>query len=289
MTGQVALLSISGLRVEYPGPSGSVRVLDDVSIDVPAGSVVGLVGESGSGKSSIGLASMGLLSGHAQIVAGRMSFNGATFDMRDRSALAALRGRSISMIFQDPLSSLNPVFTIRAHLFEVLRRMSPHHNRSTRLALAQEALETVGLPEPDRALGQYPHQLSGGMRQRVVIAMAMLARAKLVIADEPTTALDAQVEQQVMAELLALKDRIGCSIILISHSLGLVSRICDEIYVLLGGRVVEHGRADAVLQAPREAYTRSLLACEIDLTTPRAAKSSEFRFPSIERISASGS
>jgi peptide/nickel transport system ATP-binding protein len=274
---------ITDLTIDYRGAAGAVRILDCVSLSIPQGSIVGLIGESGSGKSTLGLAMLGLLAANVEVVSGQLRIDGRSLPMNDRHAMVGLRGRTISMIFQDPLGALNPVFTIGNQLDEVQHALNPLMRSSTRRARALEALDAVGLPDPVRALRHYPHELSGGMRQRVVIAMAMLAEARIVVADEPTTALDPEFEQQVMTELLRLKDRIGCSIVLISHSLGLVSRLCDTVHVMLSGRIIEEGPSAQVIGSPSHDYTRQLLACDVNLHTPRLADTQSFHFPVIDR------
>jgi len=189
-----------------------------------------------------------------------------------------LRGIRMAMIFQDPFASLNPVFSIRAHLNEVLSRRSPDVTGDARRQTAVDALAVVGIDRPEVRLTQYPHELSGGMRQRVAIAMALLARPDLLIADEPTTALDATVEAQVMKEICGLRDRIGCSILLITHSLGLVAEHCDDIAVMYAGELVEQGSVKAVAANPGHPYTRALLACEVTIDAARGADARQSRF-----------
>ena len=200
------------------------------------------------------------------------------YDLARPQATAALRGKRMAMIFQDPFASLNPVFSVQAHLNEVLTRRWPDLDHANRRNAAAEALAQVGIDRPELRLGQYPHELSGGMRQRVAIAMALLARPDLLIADEPTTALDATVEAQVMQEICALRDRIGCSILLITHSLGLVAQYCDDIAVMYAGELVEQGSVAKVAANPGHPYTRALLACEVTIDTPRGKDARHNRF-----------
>ena len=274
-----ATITIDGLSVAYGDPAGPpVPVLRDLSLTIPPRSVAGLVGESGSGKSTLALALLGLLAPNAHVRGGTLRLGGRTHDLGDRTSLVGLRGKSIAMVFQDPAGSLNPFFTIGAQLHEVLAAVRPDLRRAERQSRAVAALETVGFPDPRAQMRSHSHELSGGMRQRVVIAMALLARPALLIADEPTTALDVTVEAQVMARLLALRDEIGCSILLITHSLGLVSRYCDHMTTIYAGTIVERGPVAAVAARPAHPYTADLFACDIGLDTPRAAAPIDQRF-----------
>jgi peptide/nickel transport system ATP-binding protein len=270
--------SIGNLVVDFATKAGVHHAVRDVSLNAGPGRILGLVGESGSGKSTVALALMGLLAANARVAAGTLRLGAETFDLARPDATAALRGRRMAMIFQDPFSSLNPVFSIGAHLNEVLTRRSPQLDGDGRRKAATEALAVVGIDRPELRLTQYPHELSGGMRQRVAIAMALLARPDLLIADEPTTALDATVEAQVMAEICALRDRIGCSILLITHSLGLVAQYCDDIAVMYAGELVEQGSVARVAANPGHPYTRALLACEVTIDAPRGPDARRNRF-----------
>jgi peptide/nickel transport system ATP-binding protein len=270
--------AISRLGVDFATKAGIHHAVRDVSLSAGPGRILGLVGESGSGKSTVALALMGLLAANARVVAGELQLGADRFDLSKVHSTAALRGRRMAMIFQDPFASLNPVFSIRAHLNEVLTRRSPELDGDGRQKAAVEALAVVGIDRPELRLTQYPHELSGGMRQRVAIAMALLARPDLLIADEPTTALDATVEAQVMAEICALRDRIGCSILLITHSLGLVAQYCDDIAVMYAGELVEQGSVARVAANPGHPYTRALLACEVTIDAPRGSDARRNRF-----------
>jgi oligopeptide/dipeptide ABC transporter ATP-binding protein len=270
--------AIKGLSVDFATKAGTHHAVRNVDLDAGPGRILGLVGESGSGKSTVALAVMGLLAANAHVASGTLQLGADRFDLAHADATAALRGRRMAMIFQDPFASLNPVFSIRAHLNEVLQRRAPELVGEAKRKAAIEALAAVGIDRPDLRLTQYPHELSGGMRQRVVIAMALLARPDLLIADEPTTALDATVEAQVMAEICALRDRIGCSILLITHSLGLVAEYCDDIAVMYSGELVEQGAVAQVAADPGHPYTRALLACEVTIDAPRGdARRNRFR------------
>lgn len=272
-------IQITRASLDFVGADGlRSSVVRDFSLNIPAGSIVGLVGESGSGKSTVALSLMGLLAQNARIASGEIVLQDRTIALADTAALTALRGRDLAMIFQDPVSSLNPVFTIGAHLHEVLRQCNPSLNRAQRHQQAVDALATVGLDQPERRMRQHAHELSGGMRQRVVIAMALLARPRLLIADEPTTALDVTVEAQVMRQMCELRNVIGCSILLITHSLGLVARYCDYVAVMYAGEIVERGRVSDVVGNPAHPYTQDLFSCDVSIDEPRAATPRESRF-----------
>ena len=262
-------VAIRNLSVAFSARGGPIQAVRDVSVEIEPGEMLGLVGESGSGKSTIAFAVMGLLADNAVVSSGEAEISGQVFDLTRRDSTAALRGRGMAMIFQDPLLSLNPVFRIRSHLLEVLRRCAPALDRKTHLEMAESALAQSGMPPPRLRLTQYPHELSGGMRQRVVIAMALLARPVLLIADEPTTALDVTVEAQVMKEVCKLRDTIGCSVLLITHSLGLVSQYCDRLAVLYAGERLEAGQVTDVQSRPGHPYTRMLMGCEVTMDTAR--------------------
>jgi peptide/nickel transport system ATP-binding protein len=270
-------IAIENLSVDFLTPMGLAHVARNVSVEAPAGSMVGLVGESGSGKSTVGLALLGLLAANARVTSGSLRIGAERFDLTRPEATAALRGTRVAMIFQDPLSSLNPVFSIRAHLYEILRRRRSGARQGWQKQ-AEGALDAVGIDHPRQRLDQYPHELSGGMRQRVAIAMALLAGPELLIADEPTTALDVTIEAQVMAELRKLRDTIGCTILFITHSLGLVAQHCDSIAVLYAGELVEQGRVATVARAPGHPYTAALLDCEVTIDQPRGAHAAQNRF-----------
>ena len=266
MTGD-SLLDIGGLNVSFHGETGTIRVLRDVSVSVAPDSVVGLVGESGSGKSTLALAIMGLLSGNAEMDATVFRFAGddapdLPFDQR------RARGRTIAMVFQDPMSALNPLFSIGTIMAEAQRKRFPDQSTARLLERAVTMLARVGVPDASQRIHLYPHEFSGGMRQRVMIAMAFLVEPRLLIADEPTTALDATIEAQIMELLRDLRDQTKCSVLLVSHSLGLVSELCDEIVVMYAGTVVERGPAGLVLGSPLHPYTRALISCEIDPEAP---------------------
>ena len=259
----MSLLSIDQLRVRHRG----VTVVDGVSFSIEAGESLALVGESGSGKSQTALALLGLLPATAR-VEGSVRLFGEELLGAPRAMLDGVRGRRIAMVFQDPMSSLNPCLTIGLQMAEVLEQHRGMR-RADALREAQAMLDAVRIHEPRRRLGQYPHELSGGMRQRVLIATALLARPELLIADEPTTALDATVQAEVLALLDELRLALGLSLLLITHDLGVVSGHCERMLVMYAGRLVEAGPTRAVLAAPRHPYSAALLASRPSLHGPK--------------------
>jgi len=256
MKGTAALLGIEGLSVEFPGGVHAVR---DVSLEVRAGETLAVVGESGSGKSVTALAVLGLLPEEARVTAGRILFDGLDLLRCDRRRLNSLRGGDIAMVYQDPLSALNPVLTVGRQIEEVIQR---HLGLRRRLATARAAdmLDLVGIPQARDRLGDYPHQFSGGMRQRVVIAMAISCDPRMIIADEPTTALDVTMQAQVLHLLRRLRDQLGTTLMVISHDIGVVAGLADRVAIMYAGRVVEQGPAAEVITAPHHPYGRGLLA-----------------------------
>ena len=245
--------------------------VDQVSFDVEPGQTVGLVGESGCGKSVTSLAIMGLLPKRGATVSGTVEYEGTDLlrlsdkQMRDR------RGRDLGMVFQDPLSSLNPVIPIGLQVTEVLER---HQGMARKRAMVEAAdlLDKVGIPDPKRRLSEYPHQLSGGMRQRALIAIALACRPRLLIADEPTTALDVTIQAQILALLKELVQDLGTALVMITHDLGVVAGLCDEVNVLYGGRVVEKAQRHALFAQPRHPYTNGLLASIPRLDAPKGER-----------------
>jgi oligopeptide/dipeptide ABC transporter ATP-binding protein len=238
--------------------------LRGLTLEIGRGRILGVVGESGSGKSTLASVLVKLLPSNVSRIDGEVVFDGVDLLKLGPEAMNAYRGTRIAMIFQDPMTALNPLFTVASHLVDVLRRREPDLSRAAALAKAEAMLTTVGIPDPSLRLKAYPHQLSGGMRQRVMIAMALLARPDLLIADEPTTALDATVEAQIVDLFDGLRDRFSGSIVFISHHLGLVAELCDDLCVMYGGVIVETGPVDDVLSRPKHPYTRALLDCEIE-------------------------
>jgi peptide/nickel transport system ATP-binding protein len=258
------LVSIRRLTLEASTPRGTARILRGVDLDIGRGRILGVVGESGSGKSSLAACLVRLLPANVSRLGGSIEFDGVDLLALDEAAVRAYRGARIAMIFQDPMTALNPLFTVGTHLVDVLRRRHPGLSRKEAGARAIAALASTGMADAPLRFASYPHQLSGGMRQRVMIAMALLVEPDLLIADEPTTALDATVEAQIVALFEALRREFAGSIVFISHQLGLVAQLCDDVCVMYGGTVVETGPVAQVLAAPRHPYTRALLACELD-------------------------
>lgn len=254
------LLKICDLNLDFGTPRGRVHALRNVSLDVPAGQVVGIVGESGSGKSTLAYTVMGLLAENADVTAGSILFEGKDLLKMPVPARRSLLGDRLSMIFQDPMTALNPVRTIESQMIDI-----QHHeqgSRSDKRARALEMLHRVGIPDPQSRIGAYPHHFSGGMRQRVCIAMALLVKPKLLVADEPTTALDATLEVQIIHLLKDLQKEIGCSILFVSHHLGAVAELCDRVAVMYAGEVVEQGAVRDIFHNPAHPYTRALLECD---------------------------
>jgi peptide/nickel transport system ATP-binding protein len=267
----VALLEVTDLKVHFHTDDGIVQAVDDVSYALDRGRVLGIVGESGSGKSVSSLTVMGLtrFSGNAEI-SGSIVFDGRDLLALSDDELRRLRGNEISMIFQDPLSSLHPFYKVGDQLVEAMRA---HRDVSKAQALdrAVEMLGLVGLPEPRRRVDAYPHEFSGGMRQRVMIAMALMNDPKLLIADEPTTALDVTVQAQILEVIQRLQRELDTAIVMITHDLGVVAEIADEIAVMYAGRIVEHAPKEAIFAAPEHPYTWGLLKSIARLDLPRDA------------------
>ncbi|MBL8699991.1 MAG: ABC transporter ATP-binding protein [Alphaproteobacteria bacterium] len=254
-----ALLEIEGLEVRLPVAGGELHAVRGIDLRLEAGEALSVVGESGCGKSLTALAVMGLLPRRAVRAARRIVFDGQRLDALGERAMADLRGRRLAMIFQDPMTSLNPTLTIGTQLTEGIRRHEGIGAAAAR-ARAVELLERVGIAEPAARLGQYPHQFSGGQRQRVMIAAALMGRPSLLIADEPTTALDVTIQAQILDLLDDLRREFGLAVLLITHDLGVVARFADRVAVMYAGEVVEEAPAAAIFAAPRHPYTRALLA-----------------------------
>ncbi|EHR53249.1 oligopeptide/dipeptide ABC transporter, ATP-binding protein [Saccharomonospora marina XMU15] len=268
----VALLEVRDLSVVFQrrGEDPTVAV-DSISFDVQPGETVGLVGESGCGKSVTSLAIMGLLPNRGVRRSGSVSFDGTELLGLSQREMDERRGRDLGMVFQDPLSSLNPVVPVGVQITEVLRR---HRQVSRKEARdhAVELLNRVGIPDPLRRVDEYPHQLSGGMRQRVLIAIALACRPRLLIADEPTTALDVTIQAQILSLLTELVSGTDTALIMITHDLGVVAGLCDQVNVMYGGRIVERAQRHALFSQPRHPYTHGLLASIPRLDAPRGEK-----------------
>ena len=265
-----ALLEVSNLKTHFFMKSGILRAVDGIDLTVRAGEVVGLVGESGSGKSIAGLSIMGLIDSPGRIVDGRITFNGVDLIGLDDEAMRRLRGNRIAMIFQDPMMTLNPVLTIGTQMIETLaaHQGADRLSKSAMRKRAVEALGRVGIASPHERLAAYPHQLSGGMRQRVAIAIALLNDPDLIICDEPTTALDVTIQAQILAEMQTLIRKSESALIWITHDLTVIAGLADRVAVMYAGRIVESGTTAQMLEAPRHPYTRGL----IDSTPAAAAK-----------------
>jgi peptide/nickel transport system ATP-binding protein len=254
----VPLLEVKGLRVEFPTRRGTLVAVDGISFAIAPGEVLGVVGESGAGKSLTGMAVIGLLEPPGRIAAGEVRLEGERIDNLPYERLRRIRGRRIGAIFQDPLTSLNPLYTVGAQLIETIRthlEMGAAEARERALALLRE----VGIPAPESRIDHYPHQFSGGMRQRVVIALALCAQPKLVIADEPTTALDVSIQAQIIQLLKRLAREHGTAVMLITHDMGVIAETADRVAVMYAGRIAEIGPVREVIHAPRHPYTVGLM------------------------------
>ncbi len=252
------LLDIKNLRLSFFTPAGEVKALNDVSISLEEGDVLGIVGESGSGKSVTAYSVMGLTAHPGRIIDGTIDFNGHRINDLSEADMQKIRGNEVSIIFQDPMTSLNPVYTIGNQIREVIT-LHTSKDRKQAQERAIELLTLVGINEPEKRLGQYPHELSGGMRQRVMIAIALACEPKLLIADEPTTALDVTIQAQILELMIELKNKIGMSIIMITHDLGIVANMCKKIAVMYAGKIVEYGTTDEIFYNPSHEYTKGLL------------------------------
>lgn len=253
-----SLLKVEGLNVSFTTLRGRLSVLRDVSFDVGRGEIVGLIGESGSGKSVSAFAVMQLLGEQGRIDSGRIVFDGEDLSGLSTKAMTNIRGKDVSMIFQEPMTSLNPVFTIGLQISESLTRHLGMDRRQA-LARAVDLLTQVGIPTAEERIGDYPHQLSGGMRQRVMIAMALACQPKLLIADEPTTALDVTIQAQILDLLVKLKNETNLAILLITHDFGVIAEIAQRVVVMYAGEVVEVANVDDIFSEPLHPYTRKLM------------------------------
>ncbi|GAA2859324.1 ABC transporter ATP-binding protein [Microbacterium arabinogalactanolyticum] len=253
-----ALVRVEELTVRFPAEGGHRTVVDDVSFEVHAGEVLGIVGESGSGKSITSLSLLNLVDDPGEIVSGRVLLDGADVLKMRGTALQRVRGAEIGMIFQEPMRSLNPVFTIGKQLIETIRahedvKPADAYDRSV------DWLRRVGLPNPERVMRSYPHEMSGGMLQRAMIAVALCCRPRLLIADEPTTALDVTIQAQIIDLLLDLRDETGMAMLFITHDLGVIAEVADSVLVMYGGHVVERGDVFSLFDHPQHPYTDALL------------------------------
>jgi peptide/nickel transport system ATP-binding protein len=264
----MTLLQVQNLVVEFPTRRGKLRALDDISFDIAPGEILGVVGESGAGKSLTGASIIGLLEPPGRIASGQIILDGRRIDNLPPSELRHVRGRQIGAIFQDPLTSLNPLYTIGRQLTETIQAHLPVTAAEARRR-AIGLLEDTGISAAPERIEHYPHQFSGGMRQRVVIALALAAEPKLIVADEPTTALDVSIQAQIIALIKSLcKDR-GTSVMLITHDMGVIAETCDRVAVMYAGRVAEIGPVHEVINQPAHPYTMGLMASIPDMTSER--------------------
>ena len=252
------LLDIKNERLSFFTPAGEVKALNNVSFSMKQGEVLGIVGESGSGKSVTAYSLMGLTAYPGKLIGGEIRFNGHEVEKMTEKEFRKMRGEEVSIIFQDPMTSLNPVYTIGNQIVEMVR-LHTNKDKKAAYARAKELLELVGINEPERRLKQYPHELSGGMRQRVMIAIALACEPKLLIADEPTTALDVTIQAQILELMMELRKKLGMSIIMITHDLGVVASMCEKIAVMYAGKIVEYGTTDEIFYNPKHEYTKGLI------------------------------
>jgi peptide/nickel transport system ATP-binding protein len=252
------LLEVRNLRVEFPTRRGKLVALDDVSFDIAPGEILGVVGESGAGKSLTGSAIIGLLDPPGRVASGQILFDGRRIDNLPYEEMRKVRGRQIGAIFQDPLTSLNPLYTIGRQLIETIQTHLPvGHDEARRRAV--RLLEETGIPAAAARIDQYPHQFSGGMRQRVVIALALAAEPRLIVADEPTTALDVSIQAQIISLLKRLCRDHGAAVMLVTHDMGVIAETCDRVAVMYAGRIAEIGPVHDVIHAPAHPYTAGLM------------------------------
>jgi len=264
----MSLLQVQNLVVEFPNRRGTLRALDDISFDIAPGEILGVVGESGAGKSLTGAAIIGLLEPPGRVAAGQIVLEGQRIDNLDHEAMRHIRGRKIGAIFQDPLTSLNPLYTIGRQLIETIRTHLPVNEAEARRR-AIGLLEDTGIPAAAQRIDHFPHQFSGGMRQRVVIALALAAEPKLIVADEPTTALDVSIQAQIIELLKGICKERGAAVMLITHDMGVIAETCDRVAVMYAGRVAEIGPVHEVIHQPAHPYTSGLMASIPDMTMDR--------------------
>ena len=272
------LLQVKNLRVEFPTRRGTLLALDDVSFDIAPGEILGVVGESGAGKSLTGAAIIGLLEPPGRVAGGEIRLTGERIDQLPAEAMRQIRGRRIGAIFQDPLTSLNPLYTVGRQLIETIQAHLPLAAAAAR-GRAIQLLADTGIPAPEQRIDQYPHQFSGGMRQRVVIALALAAQPELIVADEPTTALDVSIQAQIIALLKKLTrgaaseaadpTHRGAAVMLITHDMGVIAEACDRVAVMYAGRVVEIGPVAEVIHRPAHPYTQGLMGSIPSMATER--------------------
>ena len=264
----MSLLQVKNLIVEFPGRHGTLRALDDISFEIEPGEILGVVGESGAGKSLTGAAIIGLLEPPGRIGGGQIILEGERIDGLPYERMRHIRGRKIGAIFQDPLTSLNPLYTVGQQLVETVLAHLPLSAKQAR-ERAISLLQDTGIPAAEQRMGHYPHQFSGGMRQRVVIALALAAEPKLIVADEPTTALDVSIQAQIIMLLKRVCKQHGAAVMLITHDMGVIAETCDRVAVMYAGRIAEVGPVHEVINRPSHSYTEGLMAAIPDITQDR--------------------
>ena len=262
------LLQVRHLRVEFPTRRGTLLALDDISFDISPGEVLGVVGESGAGKSLTGAAIIGLLEPPGRVAGGEILLEGQRIDNLPHEQMRHIRGRKIGAIFQDPLTSLNPLYSVGRQLIETITTHLPVSQVEAR-ERAIQLLRDTGIPAAEQRIDHYPHQFSGGMRQRVVIALALAAEPQLIVADEPTTALDVSIQAQIITLLKTICKERGAAVMLITHDMGVIAETCDRVAVMYAGRVAEIGPVHDVINHPAHPYTKGLMACIPDMTADR--------------------
>ena len=253
------LLEVKDLKVSFFTPAGEVKAVGGISYDLDYGEVMGVVGESGSGKSQEAYSIMGLLQSPGKVIGGSITFEGKDVLSFSKEEMTAFRGNKVAMIFQNPMTCLNPVYTIGNQLVEALRAHDKKISKEEAQKRAMEMMELVGINNVEKRMKQYPHEFSGGMRQRVMIAMGLICHPQLLIADEPTTALDVTIQAQILELMQDLQKKLGMAIIMVTHDLGVIADMCDEIIVMYGGRVCERGTAEDIFYRPHHEYTKGLL------------------------------
>jgi peptide/nickel transport system ATP-binding protein len=264
----MSLLSVKNLVVEFPTRRGTLRALDDISFEIAPGEILGVVGESGAGKSLTGASIIGLLEPPGRVASGQILLEGQRIDHLNHDEMRHIRGRKIGAIFQDPLTSLNPLYSVGRQLMETIQAHLPVDAAEARKR-AIDLLKSTGIPAAEERIEHYPHQFSGGMRQRVVIALALAAEPKLIVADEPTTALDVSIQAQIIGLLKNLCKERGAAVMLITHDMGVIAETCDRVAVLYAGRVAEIGPVHEVINRPAHPYTAGLMASIPDMSVDR--------------------
>ena len=264
----MTLLQVKNLVVEFPNRRGTLRAIDGISFDIAPGEILGVVGESGAGKSLTGASIIGLLEPPGRIASGEVLLEGQRIDNLNNDQLRHIRGRKIGAIFQDPLTSLNPLYSVGKQLTETIQAHLPVSNAEARKR-AIDLLKDTGIPAAEQRIDHYPHQFSGGMRQRVVIALALAAEPKLIVADEPTTALDVSIQAQIISLLKNICKNRGAAVMLITHDMGVIAETCDRVAVMYAGRIVEIGPVHEVINRPAHPYTAGLMASIPDITQDR--------------------